>query len=512
MSLQSMVMSNQKLANALMSRMSSEKHLARGQKRALEVANTALARTTAYPAYLAAQDLTVTAVPDVATFQQLPVIDKKSYVDAYDLSELCLDGRAHNAYTIEKSSGHAGGSYYWLRLPEEDAMFPSYLEFAFVQFYGMDTKPTLVLITLALGTWTSGEKMAQALRQVAATGKYPLTVMAPGTNTEEILEIVTDLGPHYEQVVVVGYPPFLKTVVDEGTRRGIDWKSLGMKLGLGGEGYSEQWRDHMGEILGIDTHRDLLAISGGYGAADVGMTVGREYPLTVLIRKLCTEDNALAQALFKDDRVRNGTLPALLQYNPATIFLEEVDSELVFTVLSGVPLVRYNIHDSGGLLDFDETLQILADHGYDVRARLLEIGYGPEQFWRLPFFYVFGRSDGTVSVVGANIHPDNIQAVLSETRDSDVLTFKLSVLTDEAFSQRLAIALEHHDDLLSEERASDLAVKYHAILVAGLYKINQDFRDAYEDNPEVADPLVTVHAKGSGPFGHTRSIKNQYIS
>lgn len=511
MSMQSIVMGNRKLANALMSRMPTEKHIARGEKRALDVANIAMTRTKAYPATLKAAGHPANPVRDMEDFRTLPVIDKKSYVDAHGLDALCLDGAAHNAYTIEKSSGHAGGSYYWLRLPEEDAMFPSYLEFAFVQFYGMDTKSTLVLITLALGTWTSGEKMAQALREVAATGKYPLTVMAPGTNAEEILEIVADLGPLYEQVVIVGYPPFLKTVIDEGSRRGIDWKTLSMKLGLGGEGYSEQWRDHMGEVLGIDTRRDLLAISGGYGAADVGMTVGREYPLTVLIRKLCTEDAALAHALFKDDRVRAGTLPALLQYNPATIYLEEVDSELVFTVLSGVPLVRYNIHDSGGLLDFEETLSILADHGYDVRAKLLELGYGPEQFWKLPFFYVFGRSDGTVSVVGANIHPENIQAVLSEEGDRDIVTFKLSVLTDEHFSQRLAIALEHHDTDMCEETTSELALKYHAMLVAGLYKINQDFRDAYQDNPQVADPIVTVHSRGTGPFAKARSIKNQYI-
>ena len=178
-------------------------------------------------------------------FAKLPLTSKRSYVDRYPLNELCLDGRLDCAYTIERSSGHSGGSYYWLRLPEEDQLFPQYLEHAFVQFYGMDVKSTLVLITLTLGTWTSGEKMGQALRQVAASGKYRMTVMTPGTNPEEILEIVQDVSPHYEQTVMVGYPPFIKTVLDEGLHRGLDWKSLNMKIGLGGEGYSEEWREHV---------------------------------------------------------------------------------------------------------------------------------------------------------------------------------------------------------------------------------------------------------------------------
>ena len=72
--------------------------------------------------------------------------------------------------------------------------------------------------------------------------------MAPGTNLEEILEIVEDLGCHYDQIVIVGYPPFVKTVLDEGTRRGIDWKALHVKIGLGGEGYSEPWREHVASM------------------------------------------------------------------------------------------------------------------------------------------------------------------------------------------------------------------------------------------------------------------------
>ncbi len=236
----------------VMSRIPAESHEKRGREYALKVAQAAAADTRAYPRFLREQLGELPTLSSFEDFGNLPLTDKKNYInyDRFPLDELCLGADPSRAYTIEKSSGHSGNCYYWFRTPAEDAMFPTYLEFAFAQFYGIETKRTLVLITLALGTWTSGEKMAQALREVAATGKYPLTVMAPGMHAGEVLEIVRDLSPLYDQTVIVGYPPFLKAVVDDGVREGLDWPSFNVRLGLGGEGYSEQWRDQMGARLG----------------------------------------------------------------------------------------------------------------------------------------------------------------------------------------------------------------------------------------------------------------------
>ncbi len=446
----------------------------------------------------------------MGAFSNLPVIDKRSYVDRYRLPDLSLDGKLANAYTIERSSGHSGGSYYWLRLPQEDASFPQYLEYAFVQFYGMDTRSTLVLITLNLGTWTSGEKMAQALRQVAASGKYPLTVMAPGTDIDETLEILSDLAPHYDQSVIVGYPPFVKAAIDEGLRRGVDWPSLRVKVGLGGEGYSEPWRQHVGSLIGVDVTTDLLAVSGGYGAADIGMSVGREYPATVMIRQLCMRDPALAAALFRDGRGRHSTLPSLLQYDPANCYIEDVDGELVFSVLSGIPLVRYNIHDCGGVIDFDTMMGVVRGHGHDLVEELRSRGYGRDQVWELPFFYVYGRSDGTVSIDGANIFPESIQMILSEARSQEFASFKISVETSPSFGQKLVVSLEHvGEGPLDENEQRELSNRYGDLLLEGLRRLNADFRESHDGNPGVS-PVVRVHPRGTGPFAGEDGIKHRY--
>ena len=342
------VLKRPRLASFLMSRTSTATHAARGDKYALEVLSEAVGRTRAYPDFLASKGARLGSTATIEEFRKLPPTSKRDYVDKYSLDELCLDGKLTNAYSVERSSGHSGGSYYWLRLPSEDELFPNYLEFAAVQWFRIHERSSLVLVTLSLGTWTSGEKYAQGMRQIAADGKYSMSVMTPGSNIEETLELVQDLSPYYDQVIVIGYPPFVKTMLDEGARRGIDWPKVGVKVAVGGEGYSEQWRDHVASTIGVDPNVDLLSVTGGYGAADIGLSVGREYPVTVMIRRMCNADPALADALFQDTRGSHSTLPSLLQYNPAMYYIEQIEGEIAFTVMSGIPLVRYIIRDTGG--------------------------------------------------------------------------------------------------------------------------------------------------------------------
>jgi phenylacetate-CoA ligase len=505
------MMANRTVANGVMSRIPSTSHEKRGRKYALDVARAAIGGTRAYPAFLREQIGEVPRLRTFEDFKRLPLTDKHNYVnyDRFTVGDLCLGGDPSGAYTIEKSSGHSGQCYYWLRTPEEDAMFPKYLEFAFAQFYGIETKRTLILMTLALGTWTSGEKMAQALRQVAATGKYKLTVMAPGMNADEVLEIVRDLSPMYDQTVIVGYPPFVKTVIDEGTRGGIDWPALNVRIGLGGEGYSEQWRDRMAERIGVDPDRELLAISGGYGAADVGMSIGREYPLTVLIRRLCVRDEVLASRLFFGADAPDGTLPSLLQFNPAAVFAEDVDGELVFTALSGIPVVRYNIHDRGGVLSFEQVMRVMRERGHDVCAMLEDRGFSKREIWNLPFFYCFGRSDGTVYFNGLNVYPEHIEAALSIANDREILGFRLDVENDpDTDNQRLVVLLEHPE---GGARFKTMQSYYCRAIVDGLRVVNREFRHLHDKAAHLATLRVELHSRGRGPFAsECNSIKRRY--
>jgi len=508
MSIQSKILSSTRLTSLFMSSVPTGFWEKQGQKQALSVFNLASERVPAYRKFLQQHNIDATAIKTIENFKQLPITDKKGYIQTYDIEELCLDGTLAGKYTIERSSGYSGGSFFWPRIAEEDALFPKYIEYAFRQFYHIDKKQTLVIITLSLGTWTSGEKMAQALRQISMKGDCPLSVASPGTDIDETIEIVEQLCDKYEQTVIVGYPPFIKSVIDRGARRNIDWKKLNIKLGLGGEGYSEEWREYMANLLDIP-EKELLAISGGYGAADIGMNIAREYPITVLIRKLAYKDPELARDLFGDESV----LPSFMQYVPTSVFIEEVDQEVVFTTKSGFCPVRYNIHDRGGVIPYNEVQEILKSHDYDIDTLLQDFGYSMKSVWRLPFFYVFGRSDGTVSICGPNVYPQNIEAALYDEKAKRINAFKLSKAIDECQNEKLQVFVEHKKDegVSCNIEKKNLEEIYCDLFLQKLLEVNKDFAYVYMKNSSIA-PSVEIFNFREGPFEESGQIKLRYIA
>ena len=115
----------------------------------------------------------------------------------------------------------------------------------FEQVFRAGERRTLAVICLALGSWVGGMYTSAACRHLAVKG-YPITVVTPGNDVAEILRVVRELAPLFDQVVLAGYPPFVKNVVDVGLAQRIDWPAFRVKLVLAGEVFSEEWRDLVG--------------------------------------------------------------------------------------------------------------------------------------------------------------------------------------------------------------------------------------------------------------------------
>ena len=79
----------------------------------------------------------------------------------------------------------------------------------------------------------------QATALIAQKG-YPITLVTPGLNPTEILRCVRELGPQFEQVVLAGYPPFVKDVLDAGRAAGLDWTPFHIKMIFAGESIADQ--------------------------------------------------------------------------------------------------------------------------------------------------------------------------------------------------------------------------------------------------------------------------------
>jgi phenylacetate-CoA ligase len=340
----------------------------------------------------------------VEDLRQVPPTDKASYHQRYRLPELCRDGTLTGNDMIAVSSGSSGQPTIWPRSLEDELHVARRFEQVVVDGFAADRRSTLAVVCFPLGTWVGGLFTQACVRHLAAKG-CPITVVAPGNNKAEILRVLPELAPHFEQVVLLGYPPFVKDVIDTG---GVDWAAYAIKLVLAGEVFSEQWRDLVGQRAGIaDPIRDTASL---YGTADAGV-LGNETALSVSIRRFFALRPDLAREVFGDSR-----LPTLVQYDPASRYFELHDGALVFTADGGIPLIRYRIGDEGGLLRHDELLDYCAQHGFVPPP-------GPE----LPFVYVFGRSLFTVSFFGANVYPENVTVGLEQPGISDTVTGKFVI-------------------------------------------------------------------------------------
>jgi phenylacetate-CoA ligase len=387
---------------------------------ALAIFRDAAGSVPAYRDRLRARGVDARAVETIEDFRALPLLTKDDYVQLYPLAERCRHGRLDGCEALALSSGSTGEPTVWARAAADELAVAARFEQVFRAF-GADRLRTLAVVTFPLGTWVGGIYTTACCRWLAAKG-FPVTVVSPGNVAAEVLRVVPALGPLFEQVVLLGYPPFVKALVDEGTARGVRWADHRLKLVLAGEVFTEEWRTLVSRraSIGRPTH-DVASL---YGTADAGV-LGNETPLTVAIRRLAAARPELGRALFGEAR-----LPTLVQYDPHVRFLEVTpEGTLLFTCDGPAPLVRYHISDRGGLLGYAEMMQLLAENAADP---FVEIDRADPSLNELPFAYVFGRSHNAVSYYGANVFPEMVSVGLEQPGLAEQVTgkFVMSVRED----------------------------------------------------------------------------------
>ncbi len=120
------------------------------------------------------------------------------------------------------SSGSTGEPTVWPRSLTDELGVAARFEQVFADSFAAGERSTLAVVCFPLGTWVGGLYTLACTRHLAAKG-YPITVVAPGNNKAEILRVIPELAAHVDQTVLLGYPPFLKDVIDTGISAGVDW-------------------------------------------------------------------------------------------------------------------------------------------------------------------------------------------------------------------------------------------------------------------------------------------------
>jgi phenylacetate-coenzyme A ligase PaaK-like adenylate-forming protein len=472
-----------------------------GQLRAERAAWRAAKRVPAYRDFLEREAVDPDDLFPLGILGRLPETDKRNYVDLYGLMERCVGGSVpYPGTTIDESSGSTGTPYNWIRGRREREV--AHRNISFFARYAFGTAPLVTLNAFSMGAWAAGMNMSLGMTRHGI-------VKSVGPDIDKLLSTLTYLGPGY-RFLISGYPPFLKHLLDEGGRRGFPWEDYEIHGLVGGEGMTEELRDVL-----LERFRSVYS---GYGATDIEIGMAAESPVSVALRRVARRRPDVREELFGNDP----RLPMVFQYNPLIHFLQVNEHDEIICTVSRLdllaPRIRYNVHDEGGVVEFARVRDILRNYGLDIEtlgASEEAAGpHGPLPWSRpipLPFLWVNGRRDATISVMGANIYPEDIETLVY--RDAALVprlySFLLSTVDDERGVPRPMIALELSDlagiDDGWRARMADQ-------LRDGLTALNIDYRSSIDEFPDAMQPIVTTYGPFEGPFAaDARRIKQRRI-
>jgi phenylacetate-CoA ligase len=281
-------------------------------------------------------------------------------------------------------------------------------------------KSTLVIDCFGMGVWIGGLITYQAFKHISERG-YPLTIITPGISKHEIFQALKNIAPHFDQIILCGYPPFMKDVIDHAKDNGIILNKFNLKIIFAAEGFSEVFRDYIVKHTGIqDLYRDTMNV---YGSADLG-TMAQESPLCILIRRLALGNAKLYSRLFG----QTSRLPTLAQYIPDFINFETKNGSVYCTGDNALPLIRYEIGDNGQVLTYRHIKEMCEEEGIDLKKEIKRVNIG-DTITELPFVCVYERSDFSTKLYGAIIYPEYIKKGLQGEDLEKYITGKFTMST-----------------------------------------------------------------------------------
>lgn len=461
-----------------------------GFKKALRLFKEASQRVPAYKDFLRQNRIDPNKIKTKAEFDQIPHIDKANYIRKYSLKDLVWDSSLEKYYIMSSSSGSTGNPFFWPRGIYQEIEGAIQSELIYNYFYDLKDKRSLYVIGFAMGTWIAGPYMLGATELVSQKNSN-IIIVTPGTDKELFINLVKNLAPNFERIVLAGYPPIIKDIVDQAKDFDLNWKKYNVRTFFAGENFTEAYREHILRKIGSKGHyTDCISV---YGSADAAI-LGHETPITTLVRKIATKNLNVAEELFHDP-----VIPSLLQYHPTLKYFQTIGEKILFSTYSGIPLIRYAIGDRGGILSHEEISNLMEGQGVDLNKEIAR--YKLNNFdWKLPFVYLFGRSDLTVIFYGANIYPENIKPVLDNRIWSNLLSgkFQMTVEENKKKDKEVHIKVELAKNVST---AKDMQKQLTSDIFESLKKLNSEYHIIYRSIGDQAIPKVQFVEYGTFQVG-----------
>ncbi len=474
----------------------------RGEKRVLTLFHSMADRVPAYKDFLKQHNIHASLIRTIRDFQQIPAVDKNSYLRKYPLEALCWDGKMNDqSWTVASTSGSTGEPFYFPRQQEQDLQYAATAEMYLLNNFHIDKRSTLYIIGFPMGAWIGGVFTFKAL-SILQERKYPLTIISPGINKLEIIKAVKNLGPHFDQTIIGSYAPFLKDILDDAKTYGVNWNNYNLGFIFSAEGFSETFRDYVIKTAGLTN--PYTSTLNHYGTVDLG-TMSHETPLSILLRRRAIEDERIYEALFG----QSTKLPTLTQYLPEMFYFECQEKNLLCSSYSGIPLVRYDLKDHGGVFTLDSVTTNLKQLDVNLNQEAKNAGI-TNTIWNLPFVYVYERSDFSVSFFAFQIYPETIRKALQEKQFEQQLTGKFTMIV--SYDIKAHQQLNIHIELRPNTKESlTLRSSTAEAIIRRLVAENSEYRKTREEYPEQTIPKLTFwpyeHPTHFQPGGKQKWVK-----
>lgn len=482
---------------------SEEWWIQRGEAQALKLFHEMSFRVPAYKDFLRKNRIEPDKIRTINDFKNIPTIDKNNYLRAYPLEQLTWDGEFNTKqWTISTTSGSTGEPFYFPRQKAQSWQYAIMAELYLRANFQIDKKKTLYIVGFPMGAWIGGLFTYQALELLAEKGNYSLSIITPGIHKKEIIKAVKTFGSKFDQILIGSYGPFLKDVLDDGEKMGLSWERYNLGFIFSAEGFTEEFRDYVIKKIGSEDRLYSCTLNH-YGTVDLG-TMSYETPIAILARRLALNNNALYKNLFGS----TSRLPTLTQYIPELFFFENLSGRLLCSAYSGLPLVRYDLKDKGGLISFKEIKKRNIENGINFNKEIIKAKI-ENIVWQLPFVYVYERSDFSVSFYAFNIYPETIKRALQNIELEKDLTgkFTMVVKSDKFQNPVLYINVEMKAGLRKNKRI-ERYVKDR--VKKQLIKESSEYRETYQEKKDLAAPKIVLW-EYENPIFFKPGIKQKWV-
>jgi phenylacetate-CoA ligase len=311
-------------------------------------------------------------IVDLDSFSsRCPALSKGNTFDRFPLEQLVATTSIADLATVLTSSGHGGRFSFGLSTRRQAAAGAAFMDDVLDRAFQVKSRATLAINCLPMGVGFSSECMTMATTSV---------------REDMAVSLVQTFGAHYDQIMLVADPLFMKRLTDYATAQATDWRRHRVQVVLGEEIFGEHFRGYVASCLGLNVDRPEQGyIMSSFGVGELGLHLCYETPATIALRRAAWTNPALTRDLLRVEKT-GIVMPTILAFNPLRTFMEiaQPDSSgyghLTVSMLDAdqsIPLLRYQTGDIARLLDADDVAEASRRHGVtipgDIPPRLLAL-------------------------------------------------------------------------------------------------------------------------------------------